>query len=103
MNTIRKEFVKEFGENTARLIEACALEHSNGINNNDKGDDPFKWAILMCIGYECMSKPEYRKYHGFDIKWREVKRWIKDNARLGEHKGDLDYLALYAGAYNQYM
>mgnify|MGYP001612345217 CR=1 FL=1 len=101
--SIRAKFVRDFDEATAAKIEAAAIEHSNGINSARKGDDPFKWALLVAIGYQCMEKPNYREHHGIKPSWAHLKAWIKKNARLDIHNGDCDYLALMAGAYNEFM
>lgn len=61
--TIRTAFEKRFGVADAEAIWQAALRHANGINDGNKGDDPFKWAILICIGYQCMEVPGYRDEH----------------------------------------
>ena len=100
--TTRQKFVEVFGEEQAQRIEAAAKEHENGVHDN-KGSDPFKWALLICIGYQCISSTQYREYHGIKLSWKRVKKWIKENADLGSHDGDCDYLALFAGKYNEYI
>jgi hypothetical protein len=92
-----------FGEDTAAKIEAAASEHSNGVNSKKKGDDPFKWALLICIGYECMEKPTYRNSHGIKPAWSKLKAWIKKNGELHSHNGDCDYLSMMCGTYNEFM
>lgn len=101
--SIRDSFVARFGEDQAAAIEAAADEHANGINDSNKGSDPFKWAVSLVIGYECASKDRYRKYHGITAPWDEVHDWIKTDADLASHDGDVDYLALVCGSYNEYM
>lgn len=101
--SIREQFAAKFGEDQAAAIEAAANEHGNGINNTNLGSDPFKWALLICIGYECASKDSYRDHHGITAPWNTVSRWIKDHAELGTHNGDVDYLSMFAGAYNEFM
>jgi hypothetical protein len=100
---VRGSFVRAFGEDTASRIEAAASEHSNGVNSERKGDDPFKWALLICIGYQCMEKPDYRTSHGIEPPWPKLKAWIKKNGELRSHNGDCDYLALVCGTYNEFM
>jgi hypothetical protein len=102
MRSVRNKFVKEFGEELAGKIEAAASEHDNEAHPN-RGSDPFKWALLICIGYECLSNPSYRKYHGIRCSWPKVKKWIKENGHLDTHDGDCDYLSMFCGAYNEYM
>ncbi len=97
---------KEFGEDTACLVEKCAREHGNGINNANKGSDPFKNALLIVIGYDCIAKERFFIYHGFDaskISLFRFERWCKTEGQLDKHDGDCDYLALMAGVYNKFM
>jgi hypothetical protein len=101
--TIKTAFAERFGQDQACAIQAAAEEHENGINSANKGDDPFKWALLTAIGYECMSKDSYREYHGISAPWDEVRQWMKDHADLGSHNGDSDYLSLLCGAYSEFM
>ena len=101
--SIRVAFVERFGEEAAALIEAAASEHANGSNSGNKGSDPFKWALCICIGYQCCEVDGYRAHHGITVSWAEIDQWIKDNARLDLHDGDVDYLAALAGAYKKYM
>jgi len=99
---IREKFVEEWGEELATAIEKAADSHRDGVNDREIGD-PFKWALLICIGYQCLEKKKFRKYHSMpDFSWKKLKRWIRDNAELGTYKGDLDYLALFCGTYNYY-
>ena len=100
---IRKKFVKAFGEKQATFVEKAANYHANGINSECKGDDPFKWALLICIGYQCCEKGNYRKYHGITAPWAKIKAWIKKHGQLNSHVGDCDYLALLCGTYNEFM
>lgn len=99
----RDSFVQHFGEDNAAAVEGAAQEHENGMNSNDKGSDPFRWAISIAIGYQCMELDRYREHHGFTAPWPAVKQWIKDHGDLAHHDGDVDYLALLAGTYNEYM
>jgi len=100
---IRDSFVREFGEDQAVAIEGAAIQHGNGINNINTGSDLFRWAILICIGYQCAEVDSYRQSHGITAPWEKIKTWIKINAHLESHDGDCDYLALFACAYNEYM
>ncbi len=99
--SIRDKFVKSFGEKEARQIEEAALSHSNGVNSKNKGSDQFKWAILICIGYECLTR--FHKYHKIKTPFIKLKKWIRDNADLGSHDGDCDYIALFVGAYKPFI
>jgi hypothetical protein len=98
----RQSFVEHFGENNAVAVERAAAEHANGPNSTRLGSDPFRWAITICIGYQCMEVDGYRRYHGFNADWPAVKEWIKRHGNLAQHDGDVDYIALLAGVYNEY-
>ena len=84
-------------------MEGAAKYHENGVNSKCKGDDPFKWALVICIGYQCCEKSDYREYHGITAPWDEIKAWIKAHGHLDTHNGDCDYLALFAGVYNEFL
>jgi len=103
---IEQKFVKRFGKELAEKIKEAALSHADGINNEKIGDF-FKWALLMVIGYQCLEKKEYRKYHGIKfpkgVRWATIKKWIRDNANLASYQGSLDYLSLFAGTYDYYV
>ncbi len=101
--SVRDAFVAKFGEADASAIEAAADGHSNGINSENKGSDPFKWALLICIGYECMSKDGYREHRGITTPWADLKPWIIEHGELATHDGDSDYLSLLAGTYNEFV
>lgn len=99
----RESFVETFDESTADLIVAAAEEHRNGIHD-DPGSDYFRWAIAITIGYECWSHPGYARHHGLELPDADaIRQWIKDHGDLANHDGDVDYLALMAGAYNEYV
>lgn len=100
--SVRDAFVARFGEDQAVAIEAAAEEHKNGIHD-DPGSDYFRWALVIALGYECMSLDSYREYHGITAPWPELNEWIKDNGRLAEHDGDSDYLSLFTGTYDEYV
>jgi hypothetical protein len=100
---IREKFVKDFGEEQAQMIEQVANSHANGVNDRNKGKDPFKWALLICIGYQCMEKQSYRNYHQISISWNILKKWIKNYGELSSHNGDCDYLALITGKYHEFI
>lgn len=101
--SISEAFADRFGtEQTTKVVDA-ANEHRNGVNDRNLGSDPFKWALLICIGYECLSKDEYREHHGITAPWDEIRQWIKDEADLTNHDGDCDYICLFAGGYDEYV
>jgi hypothetical protein len=98
--SIREAFAAEFGEDQAAAVMAAAIQHKNGIHDNP-GSDSFKWALLIAIGHECLTR--YRDDHGITADADEMREWIKANADLRSHDGDCDYLALICGAYDEYL
>ena len=100
--SVRVPFVEDFGEDQAAAIEAAAEEHKNGVHDKP-GSDYFRWALAIAIGFECMERPSFREYHGITAPWRKLRPWIKNNGRLAEHDGDVDYMSLLIGTYNYYV
>lgn len=99
----RDSFVARFGEDQAAALEAAAEGHGNGINGTRKGSDPFRWAVAIAIGYQCAKVDSYRAHHRITAPWPEIQQWIKDEGDLANHDGDVDYLALFAGTYEEYV
>jgi hypothetical protein len=97
VKSIREAFEKKFGEDQAAKIMSAAQGHKNGVHDNE-GSDPFKWAILICVGYECLGP--YAKNHGITIPESEIKAWAYEHADLRSHNGDYDYLSAFCGAYD---
>lgn len=100
--SVRASFVERFGEDQAVALEAAAEEHKNGVHDN-KGSDPFKWVLCICIGYECFTEEHYRAYHGVTAAADEIRDWAVECADLGTHNGDSDYIALFSGIYDAYL
>jgi hypothetical protein len=100
--SIREKYVAEFGEEQAKALEQAADTHKNGIHDN-KGSDPFKWAILIAIGYECSTRDAFKEYHGISVPTEKWKQWVKEHAELSSHDGDCDYITLLCGLYNEYV
>ncbi len=100
--SVRVSFVERFGERQARAMETAAEMHTNGIHDK-RGSDEFKWAVAICIGYECFTRDRFREYHGINIPVDELKQWIKSDGQLATHDGDFDYLSAMTGHYNEYI
>ena len=98
----KDSFIAQFGAEEAERIMCAAEMHMNGIHD-EAGTDVFRWAILICIGYECMEIEHYRNYHNITTPWQELKEWIKTYANITSHDGDVDYLAFAAGAYDEFL
>jgi hypothetical protein len=98
--SIRAAFAARFGEANAAAIESAATEHKNGVHDNP-GSDPFKWALLIAIGSECITR--FAGSHEITADPDEVKAWAYENADLASHDCDCDYLALMCGMYEGWV
>jgi len=103
MNGVRDYFVQRFGEAEAVALETAALKHADDDLHANRGSDPFKWTISIVIGYQCAEVDGYRQHHGITAPWAEIQEWIRDEAQLASHDGDVDYLALFIGKYDGYL
>ena len=99
MVSVRQSFVATFSEKQAQMIEAAAETHKNGVHDK-KGSDLFKWAVLICIGFQCVERRPYRLHHHITISYKAFLKWCKEHGELKSHDGDCDYLGLLAGVYN---
>lgn len=79
----------------------AAESHTNGVHDK-MGSDPFKWALLICIGHRCL-KEQHKANHGFTFTEEEVREWALAHGQLGEHDGDYDYLAMVVGEYDSWV
>jgi len=98
-----KKFCEDFSVEEANAIMVAALSHGNGINDTKYGSDKFRWALTIVLGYRCVEKEVCREHHGITVPWDEFKKWVKAHGDLVNHDGDVDYLAMAAGVYNEYM
>lgn len=104
----RARFVARFGETAAAVIEKAAAEHRDPyvLDERGPGSDGFRWAILICIGHQCMSDDWYREWHHFEPPWAEVRAWLREpeqEAWIDAHDGDFDVLAAFAGMYDEIL
>ncbi len=97
-----KKFAEKFDKTNALKIVYAAEEHEPLTYASCRGNDPFKWALLMCIAFQCIEVPEYADYHGFTFDLVEVRKWIKENVDFSDYDGDLGPLSLAAGVFAQY-
>ena len=101
LSELGQRFAAVFGEDDAYAVMGAAEKHKNGIHDNP-GSDYFRWALCICIGYECLRR--FRDYHGINASEADLDEWIKAHADLGSHDGDIDYLAAaLVGAYDPYL
>ena len=101
MTAFRDDFVVRFGETNALHIEWAADSHKNGVHDKP-GSDPFRWAILICIGWQCLEK--FAEYHEITCAWEDVRDWLKTHKDyISAHDGDVDYLAVFTGVYDEFV
>lgn len=105
--SVRASFVARFGEADAKAVESAAWGHTqvdgHGIHDNDNhGSDPFKYAFLTAIGWECVGR--FREDHGITAATEDMRDWALTEGDLGSHDGDVpDYLAAICGAYEPWL
>lgn len=104
--SVRASFVARFGEADAVAIEAAAEQHlSNAFDihaGDQRGADPFKYALLTAIGYECVTR--FRRNHGIVAEAADIQAWAIAEADLGSHDGDIpDYISAIAGVYGDWI
>jgi len=91
MTDLRARFVSRFGEDLADTIERVAEHHTKVIPAPlERGSDPFRFALVWAIGFECLTRPEYRLEHGIRAPWAELLTWICDEADLASFDGTMD-------------
>jgi hypothetical protein len=103
VSSIRASFVAAFGEEQAERLQIAGDGHRGGMLDGGKhGPNPFQDAIVIAIGWECFTRPEFRKCHGITAPVDELKTWIREHGELNSYQGPIDYLALLAGWYDEY-
>lgn len=91
MTDLRIRFAARFGEDLAETIEQVAEHHTTVIPAVlDRGSDPFRFALVWAIGFECLTRPEYRLEHGITAPWADLLGWICDEAALDSFDGTMD-------------
>jgi len=97
---LMENFAAHFGMEQAEAVLAAGFMHNNDVHN-DPGSDIFRWAVLLCIGYECFTR--FRDDHGITVPEEDLRKWVLEEAELLIHDGDCDYLGLIAGAYDTWL
>lgn len=83
MTDLRSRFAARFGEALAETIEWVAEHHTKVIPAVlDRGSDSFRFAIVWVVGFECLTRPEFRLEHGVTAPWADLLTWICDEADL---------------------
>jgi hypothetical protein len=44
------------------------------------GSDPFRFALVWAIGFECLSRPDFRAEQSVAAAWTDLSAWIRDEA-----------------------
>lgn len=96
--TLRQSYEERFGKKQAEALVTAAEMHRNGVHDN-KGNDPFAWAVLIALGYQCVEL--YSKHHGITVSFEDFQQWCLDNVEeFKTYDGDFDYLGAMTGAYD---
>lgn len=91
MTDLRNRFVARFGDDLAETIEAVVEHHTKVIPAVlERGSDPFQFALVWAIGFECLTRPEFRWEHGVTAPWADLLTWICDEADLASFDGTMD-------------
>ena len=91
MTDLRSRFAARFGEDLADTIERVAEHHTKVLPAPlERGSDPFRFALVWAIGFECLTRPEFRLEHGITAPWADLLTWICDEADLASFDGTMD-------------
>jgi hypothetical protein len=91
MSDLRARFVARFGPDLAEMIERVAEHHTKVLPAPlDQGSDPFRFALVWAIGFECLTRPAFRREHGITAPWADLSAWIRDEADLASYDGTMD-------------
>ena len=101
---VRASFVAQFDKVEAKLIERAAQEHKDGIGvAAHKGESPFRWALTVVIGFDCVNNETYRQYHGITLDPEEFASWCRHHAQLRSFTDGGDMLGMLGGHYQRYL
>jgi hypothetical protein len=91
MQDLRDRFAARFGTDLAETIERAAEHHTKVLPAPlERGSDPFRFALVWAIGFECLTRPAFRLEHGITAPWAELQGWIREEADLGAYDGTMD-------------
>jgi len=101
MDDLRDRFIARFGAALADTIERVAEHHTMVIPGVlDRGSDPFRFTLVWAIGFECLSRPEFRVEHGIMAPWADLSAWIGEEADLRSFDGTMDLGARGRGLFD---
>ena len=91
MSDLRARFAARFGTDLAEKIERAAEHHTKVLPAPlSQGSDPFRFALVWAIGFECLTRPAFRREHGITAPWADLSAWIRDEADLASYDGTMD-------------
>lgn len=101
MSDLRERFVARFGGDLAESIETAVEHHIKAISGQvDRGSDSFRWALVWAVGFECLTRPDFRREHGVTVPWADLCGWIADEADLAAYDGTMDWGGRGAGRFD---
>lgn len=101
MSDLRSRFVARFGPDLATSIETAVEHHIKAIPGQiERGSDDFRWALVWAIGFECLTRPEFRREHGVTAPWADLCGWLADEADLAAYDGTMDWSGRGAGRFD---
>ena len=91
MSHLRARFADRFSTDLAETIERAAEHHTKVLPAPlERGSDPFRFALVWSVGFECLSRPKFRLEHRVTAPWAELMGWIRDEADLASFDGTMD-------------
>ena len=101
---VRASFVVQFDKIEAKLIERAAQEHKSGMGvTAHKGDSPFRWALSVVIGFDCVDVEAFRQHHGITLDPEEFASWCRQHAQLRSFTDGGDILGMLGSHYQRYL
>jgi hypothetical protein len=70
MSDLRARFVARFGPELAETVDRATEHHIKVLPAPlSQGSDPFRFALVWAIGFECLTRPAYRQEHSIAATW----------------------------------
>lgn len=87
---LRINFIKAFGED----LTVRAERHSNESREWQRGTNHFRWVLVYCVGSGFFAK---------EPCWPRLRKWIKSSGGFKLYDGVMDYDALMAGTFREFL
>lgn len=101
LSHVRSKFVARLGPNLADTIETAVAAPCPGVPGQiERGSDDFRWALVWAVGFECLTRPGFRREHGVTAPWADLCCWIADEADLANVDGTMDWSGRGAGRFD---